>query len=184
MLAEKKQPFLRIMPSCISHSVYEELAHMKRHHCSFILGITFPTQKYPLILLLPKIWCDVGTVENLALVSIFLIVTGNLKLFRNDTCFVTSFEPSPEHTVFFKPCGNQYLEGYCFSELLSLSIAIFLGKKKCHSAFPCKEKKGFDRHSSTNNSLRIRRKCIVIIHPRGCSGKQDPLPLVYWNCLL
>ena len=144
MLAEKRQPSLGIMPPCISHSVHKELAHMKRNHCSFILGVTFPKQKYPLILLLPKILFDAGTVENLALVSIFLIVTGNLKLFRNDTCFVTSFEPSPEHTVFFKPCGNQYLEGYCFLELLSLSIAIFLEKKKCHFAFPCKEKKGFN----------------------------------------
>lgn len=114
------------------------------------------------------------------MVSIFLIVTGNLKLFRNDTRFMTSFEPSPEHTVFFKPCGNQYLEGYCFLELLSLSIAIFLKKNNCHSAFPCKEKKGFYRQGSTKNSLRIRRKSIVLIHPKGRSGKQGH----FTSCLL
>lgn len=51
MLAEKRQPSLGIMPSRSSHSMHEELAYVKGHHCSFILGITFPKEKHLLILL-------------------------------------------------------------------------------------------------------------------------------------
>ena len=129
MLAEKRQPSLGIMPSCTPHSAWRTCPHEKAS-LLFHTWNNFPQTKVSLISLLPKIWFDAGNVENLALVSIFLIVTGNLKLFRNDTRFMTSFEPSPEHTVFFKPCGNQYLEGYCFLALLSLSMAISLKKKK------------------------------------------------------
>lgn len=50
-LGRKESTILGIMPPHLLHSVQEELAHMKRHHCSFILGINFPKRKVPLILL-------------------------------------------------------------------------------------------------------------------------------------
>lgn len=37
--------------------------------------------------------------------------------------------------IFCKTDANQYFEKYCFLELLSLSMAIFLKKKKCHFGF-------------------------------------------------
>lgn len=47
----KSNHSLGIMLLHIAHLMYEEFAHMERHHHSFILGITFPKEK-PLLILL------------------------------------------------------------------------------------------------------------------------------------
>lgn len=72
----KEATILGIMALHLSRSIWEELAHMKRDLCSFILGLTFSKEKPLLILLLPKICFHAGTVGNLALACFFLIATG------------------------------------------------------------------------------------------------------------
>lgn len=130
----------------------------------------FSKRKAPLdFAKLPKIWFDAETVGNLALACIFLIVTGNWKLFRNNMCFVHSFELSSTHWVFFKTCDNQYLHWYCSLELLSLNIVYFW--RKVSFCFPLQREKRVYRHSCTKNSHRIWRKRGVIIHPSGFNSK-------------
>lgn len=78
MLAGKRRPSLAIMPPHITHFIQEELARVKRHHCSFLLGTTFPKEKHFFdFARLTKIWYDAGSVRNLALACLFLIATGN-----------------------------------------------------------------------------------------------------------